>query len=193
MQIKLLLSQYSLVHLWQDQGSKYKNKIAKTLTAKLQAQHDAEWYALISKQESKLRTYSMFKKEYNMENYLLICKSKQCREFSKLRISAHQLRVETGRYTRPHKIHLENRTCLLSKTDNVEDEKHFLLSCSTYDVERRELFTKLSQYTQFLQLTTEEQFLFLMTYNNGDSEILKLVIEFVGECNKKRKELITPI
>lgn len=137
MQIKLLLSQYSLVHVWQDQGSKYKNKIRKTLTAKLQAQHDAEWYALISKQESKLRTYSMFKKEYNMENYLLICRSKQCREFSKLRISAHQLRVETGRYTRPHKIPFGNRTCLLWMKNiscspvllMMLKEENYLLNC----------------------------------------------------------------
>ena len=192
-QIKTLLCKYSLEHVWQDQGSKYKTKIINNLKSKLHAQHDTEWYNLISKPESKLRTYCMFKREYCIENYLTICGSMQRREFSKLRISSHQLRVETGRYTRPHKIPLENRTCLVCKNDNVEDEKHFLLSCSAYDVERSDLFSKLSQYAIFLQLSVEEQFLFLMTYNNGDSEILKLVIDFVNKCVEKRKKIITPL
>ena len=52
---------------------------------------------------------------------------------NKLRISAHQLYVETGRYCNLF-IPRENRFCFYSK-NFVEDEKHFLLDCPLYVIE----------------------------------------------------------
>ena len=46
---------------------------------------------------------------------------------TKLRISAHQLYVETGKYCNPA-ISSENRFCFHCK-NIVEYEKHFLLDC----------------------------------------------------------------
>ena len=51
-------------------------------------------------------------------------------ELTKLRISAHQLYVETGRYCNPV-IPRENKFCFHCK-NIVEDEKHFLLDCPLY-------------------------------------------------------------
>ena len=52
---------------------------------------------------------------------------------TKFRISAHSLRIESGRYERkPNKenklikIVREERTCLYCNNNDVEDEKHFL-------------------------------------------------------------------
>ena len=59
---------------------------------------------------------------------------------TKLRISAHQLYVETGRYCNPS-IPRENRFCFYSK-NFVEDEKHFLLDCPLYKHVRKK-YSKL--------------------------------------------------
>ena len=48
----------------------------------------------------------------------------------KLRISAHKLAIETGRYARPF-IPSNMRKCLLCDTGEVEDEFHFLLNCTS--------------------------------------------------------------
>ena len=45
---------------------------------------------------------------------------------AKFRLSSHNLRIETGRHMRPV-TSVDQRKCLNCNTDNVEDERHFLL------------------------------------------------------------------
>ena len=48
----------------------------------------------------------------------------------------------------------------------VEDGFHILLTCKTYQAERNEFFTKINSIiVPFESLTSQEQFLFLMTTN----------------------------
>ena len=52
-----------------------------------------------SLKEGKLRTYLKIKTNFGYENYLSIIKNfEQRRKLSKLRISAHKLQIEIGRY-----------------------------------------------------------------------------------------------
>ena len=54
---------------------------------------------------------------------------------AKLRTSAHNLQIETGRFSK-NKTPREERFCPYYKTLNiftVEDEIHFLLSCSLFN------------------------------------------------------------
>jgi hypothetical protein len=52
-----------------------------------------------SLREGKLRTYLKIKTNFGYENYLSIIKNfEQRRRLSKLRISAHKLQIEIGRY-----------------------------------------------------------------------------------------------
>ena len=47
-----------------------------------------------------------------------------------MRISAHKLEIERGRYSRPM-ISREERFCKYC-TNEIEDEKHFILKCPLY-------------------------------------------------------------
>jgi hypothetical protein len=49
---------------------------------------------------------------------------------TKIRVSAHSLAIETGRYSRP-KIPASERFCKFCK-NVMEDEKHFILNCPQY-------------------------------------------------------------
>ena len=51
---------------------------------------------------------------------------------TKLRISAHNLMIETGRYKRPNKVPLENRVCDLCGT--IENEIHFVMQVAGLEV-----------------------------------------------------------
>ena len=47
----------------------------------------------------------------------------------KLQINAHDLLIEMGRYTKSKKTPIENRLCRFCKSNNIEDEPHFILHC----------------------------------------------------------------
>ena len=59
---------------------------------------------------------------------------------SKLRVSAHILEIEAGRWKKPTQTSRENRKCKIC--DVLEDEYHFLFECSLYDALRQTLFKK---------------------------------------------------
>ena len=78
--------------------------------------------------EGKLRTYTTFKVHFGFENYLFVIGHfEHWRCLTKLKISAHRLHIEIGRYQGipPHQ-----RLCGQCDSGEVEDEIHFLLCCS---------------------------------------------------------------
>ena len=62
--------------------------------------------------------------------------------FTKLRLSSHSLKVETGRWSR---IALENRVCGCGT--GVENEEHVLLSCPKTDFARKKFDVRSDVYT----------------------------------------------
>ena len=78
----------------------------------------------------EIQPYLCFPLHRNLYSYL-----------TKLRISAHQLYIETGRYCIPV-IPRESKFCYHCKTI-VEDEKHFLLECPLYKHIRKK-YSKIS-------------------------------------------------
>jgi hypothetical protein len=70
-----------------------------------------------------------------MENYVLSQNLENRRNFTKLRVSAHSLAIETGRYTRP-KTPVINRTCILCDNTNIENEYHLVMKYPIYLEER---------------------------------------------------------
>ena len=61
---------------------------------------------------------------------------------TKLRLSAHKLNIEKGRYSY---IPRKNKIGTVCSTTSVENEIHFLSECSAYSKERDGLFMKLKQ------------------------------------------------
>ena len=70
--------------------------------------------------------------EYKLQNYLHLPTKKSERSIlTKLRISAHSLHIETGRYSRPP-VPRDKRVCYSCK-QFIENENHFILYCPCYD------------------------------------------------------------
>ena len=89
--------------------------------------------------DSKLRTYALFKTSPGFEKYLdqITCVKKRT-ALTKFRISNHTLMIEKGRHSNP-KMAKELRFCPFCP-NKVEDEKHFLLECPTYEHIRSDLY-----------------------------------------------------
>ena len=58
---------------------------------------------------NKLRTYTLIR-NFEQEKYVLLNNLEQRKVLSQLRISAHKLEIEVGRYTIPNKTPVSSRT-----------------------------------------------------------------------------------
>ena len=88
---------------------------------------------------NKLRDYRTYKQNFKREKYLSTVSHKPYRSaMTKLRLSAHKLNIETGRYAKPcNRVSPELRICPFCSMDACEDEYHFMIFCPLYEVNRR--------------------------------------------------------
>ena len=149
-----------------------------------------QWQNDFSKQtlpDRKLRTYSKFKSEFEMEKYLVVLKNvNERRNLTRLRISAHNLNIEKGRHKRPVKVPKEDRVCDLCS--EVEDEFHYVINCQKFNTARGILFDNLFDFwVGFESLISEEKFLKLMKCD--EVEVIWLMGKFIEETVKIRGKL----
>ena len=186
--INQILQFFNLENVWFNQGSLYPNKINTILKNNMHAKFIICWenYIGISpslqniKTSTKMRTYNLFKKEFTFENYLN--KSFNLRlPFTKLRISTHDLHIETGRYNKPS-LPPDQRICQNCNLNAIENEKHFIINCPKYDILRKELFEKITttSNSNFNILNEDEKFYHLMNYNFNNTDISTYVLKFIN-------------
>ena len=134
-------------------------------------------------QRNKLRSYRIFKKQYELENYLISIKNIKHRiTLTRLRISDHNLMIEKGRHTKPYTTP-EKRICPTCKND-VEDEFHFIIKCPTYKKERED-------FQQLFKKHSSEQQIFLNIINPQSKSIAHDAAKFIFDCTQTRKEKIS--
>ena len=99
---------------------------------------------------------------YRIEPYLLVCaKSKHRKVLCRLRISAHDLQIERGRYANIAREDRKCRTCGV-----VEDKLHFRNDCTRYDL----LKQRLQDYPNVQDLCSDGT----MNNNYSPSDFLQL-------------------
>ena len=127
--IQKTLERNGLLNFFLNQYMDKPSFINKRLFRVLSDQFHQNAFECIGYENSKLRTYAIFKTEVGIEKYLTHIKNFNYRnQVTKLRLSNHSLRIETGRR---NKIPRELRFCPFCP-NLVEDESHFLLFCPTY-------------------------------------------------------------
>lgn len=157
--------------------------LSQTVTNKLQSIYDSQWFSNISNSQPKLRTYCKFKTTFHCENYLLAFTRSQRLAFSKLRISAHKLLIEAGRYTIP-RIEPNARICKQCNLNEVEDEFHFIMHCKLYDDLRSTFMSELNDIIVTTNFNEDDYFNTIM--GAKDTDILKKVLNFVNLAFTKR-------
>ena len=56
----------------------------------------------------------------------------------KLRLTAHNILIKTGRYVKPKNMPRSERICKHCNLNIIENEFHFLSQCSPYEAEKKE-------------------------------------------------------
>ncbi len=136
-----------------------------------------------------LRTFKLFKEEYKFENYLATSRNlNYASSLFRFRISSHNLRIETGRYTRL-KTPENERKCLYCLTQAIETESHFLLNCDLYTSEREELLNiVIIIISDIIILGNDETFIMFMS--NQDPVVTNALGKYIYNCLKKRSNTV---
>ena len=91
-------------------------------------------------------------------------------------MSAHELRIERGRY---EGLNIEDRICDLCNA-NIEDEFHFLMNCPSLLNSRTKYFNMIKKIkTNFNKLSTEGKFKWLLS--NENKELISLTSKLLVE------------
>ena len=115
----------------------------------------------------------------------MFVKDRQVRsDMCKLRISAHDLMVEKGRYCYP-KVEFDKRYCRFCPRQ-VENEYHFVFECKLYNTERNIMFNDILKiFPNFTCLDKSEQFIKLLSCT--DFELTTIFSKYVSLCFNLRK------
>ena len=93
--------------------------------------------------DGKLDTYFSIKKNFKAESYLALAQFHVRKVICKLRLNAHDLLIEAGRYAKPRSIPRSERICKHFKLNCTENEIHFLSQCSPYQAERNKFYDQI--------------------------------------------------
>ncbi len=104
---------------------------------------------------------SKFKSFRNVGFRNVDCRSRQDRLLlAQIRSGTLLLHVETGRF-RDTKV--ENRTCMICNSKEIEDEYHFVSIYKEYDIFRQSLYNKINEKSDiFRNLDNKGKFIFIM-------------------------------
>ena len=123
-------------------SDKTKNTFSNKIQNKLKYLYTIDWENNIKEPNSKLRSYSLSKIKFCIQKYMLLISDKNVKSsFTRLWISAHKLKIETGRHHKPYKIAADERYCIFCNDNSIENEIHFILTGKHYKNERQ-LFLK---------------------------------------------------
>ena len=172
------------------------DKVAKTLDKNIKSKFDRFYLDEINvvktgsdgNDHNKLRLYKTFKGSFKQEPYISNVKNRNQRAWlSRYRTSAHNLRVESGRYTSPV-TPLNLRLCVYCTSGECDTEIHAILVCDTFKLKRQCFYGRMSALSpNFLSLSPEAKLKTLFCPVNA--EIAKCVSKFLGIISLARKEI----
>ena len=168
-----------------DQGLFVKKSVIDYLRQSLVMKDQVQWQSDCSALP-KLRTFLLFK-NFNCDSPHIYKPLSfiQKKTIAKLRLGMLQLRIETGRFSRP-RLEPEERVCLVCNSGAVENESHFLLHCNTYLENRQKLYGFIPDIANFNLLSDIDRLKFLL----NDPVIIKQTSKFIVESYEHRSTIV---
>ena len=137
---------------------------------------------------NKLRFYKQLKGTFRVEPYIENVFNRSLRAcLSRSRVSAHHLRIETGRYTTPV-TPITARTCQFCDRQKLDDEEHFILHCHTFTIKRNCFFGRMSALVpDFSNMSDRDKLMTILC--PATAVVAKTVSKFLGIMSETRKHL----
>ena len=128
--VKSLLDNYGFLYVWNNPHAVNLSTFHLVFKERVIDIFKRSWINDLSR-SSPLVLYKEFKSGLEYECYLDLLPYKLRIGISQLRLSAHQLRIVTGRYSH-NRIDRSMRLCTLCDRSDIEDEYHFVIICPAY-------------------------------------------------------------
>jgi hypothetical protein len=172
-QVKSILEELGLPYMFTEHDTRVPLQEIKT---RLRDQYMQQWRSGLE-ESSRLHYYCTLKETWEFERYLDIIDDTLLRKvITRLRLSSHNLAIETGRYDGTPR-HL--RKCTNCSSDAVETEYHFLLVCTAYSDLRKKYFAPY-----FCHWPSTQKFKAVLSLRSKMQ--LKNLGRFILEADKRR-------
>ena len=139
---------------------------------------------------TKLDFYKNIYKIQTRAHYvdIISCRSDRS-SLAKLRVRAHKLILEKGRYSG---IPRQNRICTVCNTGSIENEQHFLLKCTAYKFLREEFFLKLNRLgiNVSIPLCVRDISRLYCLLNKKNVIVIKMLVKYVRPLFDTREVLL---
>ena len=127
--VKTLLENTGFNEIWLFPESIIPEKFFPLFATRLKDIYISNWRTGMS-QSSSMQLYANLKTIYERSSFISVLENKYQRNIiAKIRLSSHELKIETGRH---NKTERKNRICDLCSLNDIEDEFHFTLICPIY-------------------------------------------------------------
>merc|ERR1712208_153499 len=173
------------------------DRVSKIIGSKVKSVFDRFWLDQVNSPKlgpdgldhNKLRFYKTLKGSFTLEPYVKNIRNKSQRAWlTRYRVSAvPNLRMESGRYTSPV-TPVTDRTCCYCSSNDIDDEKHAILTCSTFTLKRNCFLGKISSHIPNFQLLTQNDQLKTILCP-PTTEIAKCVSKYLDILSETRKDL----
>ncbi len=129
----------------------------------------------------KLQIFNIVKDSHDPDFYIFNIDDRYARKYiASMRLSTHPLRIEVGRYNRTLR---ENRLCQFCNMNEIEDELHFITSCTLYSDYREILYQELNDLGNPMWLgcnSNEKKLCYLL--QPKDMHTSKLIMKYIRSC-----------
>jgi hypothetical protein len=170
--IRDILESLGFKHVWNNQSTLSPAKLKHSLQEKIKSLYCELWAKRTKENNSKLAFYSSITSQFGFQKYLLLPREHR-QAMTKLRISAHDLEVERGRYAG-----LPRQQRLCRHCGVLEDELHFLDVCPIYHALRHRLQNRLQISCSNLKISS--------LFSNSDA--FGPLAHYVHDCFTLRRE-----
>ena len=106
---------------------------------------------------------------------------------SRYRTSAHNLRIESGRYTSPV-TPISQRLCIYCVSGLCDTEQHAILHCKTFQLKRQCFFGRVSAICPTFECMSDEH-KFKTLLCPATATLAKCVSKYLGIISQTRKEI----
>ena len=158
-----------------------------------------DMWLLSVRSSSKLTFYSSINHSFKREGYLDLTSKDARFNLTRLRISAHNLEIERGRYSNIARDERLCKGCLIIGISSVDDEDHLLYDCTPHGGLRANLPTAVRKALSMSPAIADDRRSCLRSLfddaneNHDNRTILKQLGLFIRDCFKQREPARPPL
>jgi len=178
--VRNLLNNTGFSIVWQNQGVGNEIAFLTLLRQRLQDIFIQEWHSRLDL-SSRASLYRHLSNIFCYKSYLdTISVNKFRISLTRLRIAAHRLLIETGRWVKPNPIALENRKCITCNL--IEDEFHFIIVCPMY--------ASIRHYIPKYYTNNPSMFKFIELLNNSSELVVRRLALYCFKAFEIRNSIL---